>query len=454
MLDIVTTISSWIWGLPMLILLLGGGIILTVSLRFFQFRYFGYIVRQTFGKIIGVGNKDQNESEGTISAFQATTSALASTVGAANIGGVPVALSLGGPGAIFWMWVTMLLGSASKFTEIVLGVKYREKNEEGDWVGGPMYYIDKGLNWKPIALLFSFGLMLELIPSIMVQANSVAGSAKEAFSLSPTVTGVGVAILVGAVVLGGIKRIGKFAEKMVPFMAITYILGCLIIILVNIADMPRVFYLIFKHAFTPMSATGGFAGASFAAIVRWGIARGAYSNESGMGTAPIAHAAATTDHPVRQGFWGVFSVLIDTGTICTMTALVIISSGLWTADIPANQMPAQSFAQTFGQVGSTFITLGLLVFVVTTIITITFYGEKQAEYLFGTKFSKFMRLIYIVSIVIGAIGGLEILWKFLDILLASIIIPNVIAIVALRKEVRDLVDEFFNSEEYYLNDIK
>jgi len=448
--DLIGKISAWIWGIPMLVILVGGGVFLTFALGFFQFRYFFYILKQTFGKIFS-----KPEGEGTVTPFQAATSALASTIGASNIVGVPVAIMMGGPGAIFWMWITALVGAASKFTEVVLGLKYREKNEEGDYVGGPMYYIEKGLNWKPVSILFAFFLMIELVPSIMVQANSVAGSA-QALNISPTITGIVVAVLVGLVVVGGIKRIGQVSEKLVPFMALLYFCGAIIIILTHANMIPTAIALIFKHAFIPAAPVGGFTGAVVAQAMRWGIARGSYSNEAGMGTAPMAHSAAITDHPVRQGFWGIFEVIVDTLIVCSTTAFLVLTTGKWTEVDPsqATSIPALAFQDFYGPVGGSLVTFSILCFVISTIIVIIYYGEKQAEYLFGLGFSKIMRWVYLVSIFIGAIGGAKFLWQFLDILLACIIIPNMISIIALHKDVVQLKNEFFTSHQYYLKDIK
>ncbi len=448
--DIVLAISGWIWGTPMLVLLVGGGLFLTIYLGFFQFRYFGYIMKQTFGKIFS-----PPEGEGTLTPFQAATAALASTVGASNIVGVPVALAFGGPGAVFWMWITALVGGASKFVEIVLGIKYREKNEEGEYVGGPMYFIKSGLNWPFLASFFAFGLMIELVPSIMVQANSFAGSAAD-MGVPPLVSGIIACVLVGLVVIGGIKRIGAVSEKLVPFMALLYVIGCIIIILMNIVNVPAAFGLIFKGALSPSAAMGGFAGAAVASALRWGVARGSYSNEAGMGTAPIAHSTAITDHPVRQGFWGIFEIVIDTLGVCTMTALAILTSGIWLEPGAANTasaLPSMIFTRVFGTLGGAVVNISLLLFVVSTIITVVYYGEKQAEFLFGLGFSKVMRYVYLISIVIGAIGGAQFLWNFLDILLALIIVPNMIGIIALRKDAKDLMNEFFTSDMYYRKDI-
>jgi len=448
--DLIGKISGWLWGPPLIILLAFGGIFLTVRLGFFQFKYAGYILKQTFGKIFS-----KYEGEGTLSPFQALTSALACTVGAGNIVGVPAAIMFGGPGAVFWMWVIAVLGMASKFTESVLAVKYREKNEEGEYVGGPMYYISKGLKMKWLGVWFAIGLMLEVIPSTMVQGNAVANSAKASFNISPVVTGIILAVVVGAVVIGGIKRIGKVTEKLVPFMALLYVGAAIIVVLINFAKIPEVLGLIFGYAFRPMAPVGGFAGAAIVATIRWGFARGVYSNEAGLGTAPIAHAAAATDHPVRQGLWAMTGIIIDTIVVCSATAFVVLSSGVWKnpgAMENASGLPAEAFSQYFGQFGSYLVTISLIFFVVSTIIVLTYYGEKQAEFLFGLKGAKVMKYVYVVSILIGAVGGAKILWQFLDITLALIVIPNMIAILLLSGEVAELKNEFFNSEKFYLKD--
>ncbi|WZL73886.1 amino acid carrier protein [Clostridiaceae bacterium 35-E11] len=445
-LDMIAKLSGWIWGTPMLIILVGGGVWMTVALGFFQFRYFPFIIKETFGKVFA-----KPEGEGTISPFQAATSALASTIGASNIVGVPVAIAFGGPGAIFWMWVTAIAGSALKFAEVMIGIKYREKNEEGDYVGGPMYYLTKGLKSPLLGGVFAFCLMVELAPSIATQTVSVVQTAST-IGIPNVVTGAVVAVIVALVVYGGIKRIAQVTEKMVPFMALLYLFGALIIIFQNITQVPAAFGLIFKHAFTPIAAGGGFAGAGIAATMRWGIARGSYSNEAGMGTAPIAHSAAVTDHPARQAMWGIFEVIVDTLIVCTTTAILILTTGLW-KEVPAAEaasMPARAFQALMGDaVGGGIVTFSILMFVLSTIIVVVYYGEKQAEYLFGTKFSKVMRIVYIASIFLGAVGGIEFLYQFLDILLASIIIPNMIGLVLMTKEIKQMKDEFFGDPKYY-----
>lgn len=449
-LDAIISFSNWLWGIPMLVIIVGGSIFLTLKLGFVQFKYFPFAMRQTFGKMF----KKPEEGEGTVSAFQAASAALASSIGASNIVGVPVAIAFGGPGAVFWMWVIAFIGAGAKFSEVVLGVHYRELNEEGEYVGGPMYFLKKGIGGnlgKVLGVLFSFFLMIELVPSIATQSVSVVQTAST-INIPNWVTGLVLMLLIGAIVFGGIKRIGSFTEKMVPFMALLYILGGIVIIILNIGELPNAFALIFKHAFTPIAAAGGFAGATLAQAMRWGTARGVYSNESGMGTAPIAHATAVTDHPVRQAMWGIFENVVDTLIVCTITALIVIVTGLYTT-VPASEaatMPSLAFQTLLGDgLGGTIVTLSIALFVLSTITVVIYYGEKQAEYLFGLKFSKVMRVIYLLAIMMGALGGLEFLYQFLDIMLALIIIPNMIGLVLLSGKVKDLKDEFFNNPEFY-----
>jgi len=448
--DVLISFSNWLWGIPMLVILVGGSVFLTIRLGFVQFRYFPFAMKETFGKMFS----KSGDGEGTVTAFQAATAALASAIGASNIVGVPVAIAFGGPGAVFWMWVVALIGAGAKFTEIVLGIKYRELNEVGEYVGGPMYYLRKGIKGplgKVLGFLFSFFLMIEIAPSIATQTVSVVQSAST-LNIPNWVTGIVLVLIVGIVVFGGIKRIGKVTEKLVPFMALLYILGALIIIVVNITELPGAIVSIFKHAFTPAAAVGGFAGASIAQAMRWGTARGVYSNESGMGTAPIAHSAAVTDHPVRQAMWGLFENVVDTLIVCTATALVVLVTGLYET-VPSDQagtIPSLAFQSIMGTgLGGAIVTISITLFVLSTIIVIVYYGEKQAEYLFGTGFSRVMRIIYLASIFLGAYGGLEFLYQFLDLLLGIVIIPNMLGLLLLSGEVKELKDEFFNNPKYY-----
>ncbi|MFG6113649.1 alanine/glycine:cation symporter family protein [Halobacillus sp. MO56] len=436
----VANISNFLWTYVLALILIVGGVFLTIRLNFFQFRFFGHVLKRTIGQIF-----KKNKHEGTITPFQAFTSALASTAGATNIVGVPLAIALGGPGALFWMWMVALIGMATRYSEILLGLKYRELNKEGVWVGGPQYYIKKGLGWNKIAALFAFFLMIEIIPSVMVQSNSITTQVQGAFGWPVWITGIIITILIGIIVFGGIKRIGKVTDKLVPLMVLSYLIICFIVIFANIGTIPSIFGLIFTHAFTPISAAGGFAGAGIAQAIRWGIARGLYSNEAGLGTGPVAHAAAQTDHPSKQALWGIFSVFVDTIVICTVTGLTVLSSGAW-KEVGADQssnMVNIAFADVFGeQFGGAFVAIFLLFFVLTTVGVIIFYGEKQAEYLFGLRASKGMRVLYVISIYLGAIGGLQFVWQFLDLLLAAAVLFNIFPVLFMHKEIKAITEDY------------
>lgn len=444
----ILAFSDWLWGIPMLVILVGGSLFLTIRLGFVQFVHFGFAMKETFGKIF-----HKQEGEGTVTPFQAATAALASTIGASNIVGVPVAIAFGGPGAVFWMWVVALIGCAAKFSEIVLGIRYREKNEEGEYVGGPMYYLKgiKGPLGKALSWIFAFFLMIELIPSIAAQSLSAVQTAST-LNIPKIAVAALLVVLVGLVVFGGLKRIGQFTEKLVPFMALLYLVGGLAVIIANIGNLPHALGLIFKHAFTPAAAVGGFGGAAIAQAIRWGTARGVYSNEAGMGTAPIAHSGAITDHPVRQAMWGIFEIVVDTLIVCTVTALVVLITGLYEV-VPAKEaasIPAKAFQSLLGEgLGGTIVTVSIFLFVLSTITVIAWYGKTQAEFLFGSLFGNVMVVIYLAAIIAGAYLGLESIYKFLDILLASIIIPNMIGLVALSGEVAQLKKEFFGNPEFY-----
>ncbi|PRS04997.1 sodium:alanine symporter family protein [Bacillus atrophaeus] len=448
----VERVSDWMWGPPLIILLTGTGLYFTILLKFFQFRYPLYIFKQTIGSV-----GKEPKGEGTVTPLQALTSALSSTIGAANIVGVPAAIMFGGPGAVFWMWLIALFAMAIKFSESVLAVHYREKNEQGEFVGGPMYYITKGLKMKWLGVFFSVALIVELIPSIMVQGNSVSSSLALTFSFNEWAVGIVMAVIVGFVVLGGITRIGKVTEWFVPLMAGIYIGAGVWIMVTNGSSIPAFFSLVFSDAFQPSAAVGGFGGAALAETIRWGFARGLYSNEAGMGTAPIAHAAAMTDHPVRQGFWSITGIVIDTLIICTVTAFVVVSSGVWTKENAASDpssLTAAAFEHYFGAFGGYLVAVSLVFFVVSTILVVIFYGAKQAEFLFGLKAGPVMKVVYLAAIIVGAVGGAKLIWGFLDLALCGILLPNIIALLLLSKKVRALFDEFFQSEQFYLQDIK
>lgn len=443
--NILVAAANWFWGPPILILLVGGGLYLSIRLGFFQFRYFGYILSQTFGNMF-----KKSEGTGSVSAFQAATTALASSIGGANIVGVPVAIALGGPGAIFWMWMTALVGMGTKFTEITLGIKYREKNEKGEYVGGAMYY----LKHSPIPILgtvFAFFLMVEIAPSISTQTLTFIQNV-ELLGINKYM-GLGIFfVIVALVVFGGLKGIAKFCEVCVPFMASFYVIGGLIVIIMNINHVPLAFAEIFKNAFTPIAAVGGFSGAAVAQAMRNGIARGCYSNEAGMGTATIAHSTATVEIPAQQGLWAVFEIFVDTIIVCTITAIVVLVSGVWT-ELPSNQaatMPAVAFGRAFGsEIGSIIVSGCLLLFVLSTVIVIIFFGEKQAEFLFGHNAAIICRVLYMGFIILGVVFDLKTVYSLLDFMLGLVVITNMVGIIMMGGEAVEMKNEYFKNPKYY-----
>ncbi|WP_105986823.1 alanine/glycine:cation symporter family protein [Staphylococcus chromogenes] len=443
--DAIVAFTDWLWGFPIVGLLLLSSLFLTIYLKGVQFRHLGYIMKQTFGSI----NKEPR-GEGTITPRQALTSALSSTVGAANIVGVPTAIVMGGPGAVFWMIVIAFLGMALKFSENVLGIQYREKNAKGEFVGGPTYYMKNGFKNKKLGMIFAsifaFALAIEIIPSVMVQGHSVASTVHDTFNVNELITGLVIAALAALVVFGGVKRIATFTEFLVPIMVGIYLILGFIIIIMNIQHFPSVIALIVEKAFKPDAALGGSFGAALAATIRWGFARGIYSNEAGLGTSPIAHAAAKTDHPVRQAFWAVSEIIVDTLVICSTTAFVVLMSGVYTASDAkekAAALTARAYEDAFGSIGSATISISMIFFVFSTIIVVMYYGSRMAEFLFGLWAGTLMKVIYTVSIVIGAIGVGTQLWNLLDLALAIVLIPNIIAVLMLAPQVKRLTQEFF-----------
>lgn len=448
---ILDKFSNWLWEYPIMILLVGGGLFLNIKLGFFQIKYFPYIMGQTFGKMFSK-NKD---GEGTVSPFQAATAALASSIGAANIVVVPSIIFLAGPGAIFWMWITAIIGQSTKFGEIVLGIKYREKNSEGKYTGGPAYYLKKGLGGnigKFLGFLVAFFFMLEILPSITLQTLSAAGPL-ENLGINKTIAIGIIFALVILVVYGGIERIGKITEKMVPFMAAIYLTFGLIVLILNAGEIPNAIKMIFVGAFNPTAIVGGAAGWGIKLAMSKGIARGVYSNESGMGSAPYAHSTAITDHPSRQGLWGVFEVFVDTIVVCTMSALIVLTTGIWKNPEYKSVAVERAFNSTFGVLGSTIISISLFLFVLSTIIVIVFYCEKQGEYLFGTFFGKIMRMVASAMILLATVVSFDGADVFLNITLGLVVIPNMIAIIFMSNEIKELKQEFFNTKgKYYLKD--
>lgn len=440
LMEINGIINSFVWGPYMLILLVGTGVYLTFRTNFMSIGKLGYILKSTLFKMF----KKDTKGEGEITAFQAVATALAATVGTGNIAGVATAIALGGPGAVFWMWLSAIFGMTTKYGEVVLSINYREKTPDGRFVGGPMYYIEKGLKMKWLAYIFAaFGAIAAFGIGNMVQSNSVAASLEVSFGINKLVTGIILAVLAAIVIIGGIKRIGQVTERLVPVMAAFYILGALIIIFSNISHIGEAFGLIFGSAFTGSAAIGGFAGSTMKIAMTKGIARGVFSNEAGLGSAPIAHAAATTDHPVRQGLWGVFEVFVDTIVICSLTALSIIMSGVWNSGATGSELTTMAFNEGLPGPGGYIVSIGILLFAFSTILGWAYYGERCAEYLFGPKVNMIYRILWIPFVVIGSIGGLNFLWDMADTLNGLMAIPNLIGVLGLSGVVIKLTKEFF-----------
>ncbi len=441
------TINGLVWGPYMLILLVGTGVYFSIRTNFLQVTKFGYAMKETLFKIF---DKSEISEDGDITPFQALSTALAATIGTGNIAGVATAIAIGGPGAVFWMWVSAFFGMMTKFAEVVLAIQYREKTVEGNWVGGPMYYIEKGMgsNWKWLAWIFSlFGAFAAFGIGNMVQANSVAEAMNASFGIPHLISGIVLAIAAGAVILGGLKRIAAVTEKIVPFMAVFYMIGAIVILVLNIAEIPGSFGLIFSSAFTARAGVGGFAGATVMMAMRFGVARGVFSNEAGLGSAPIAHAAARTDHPVRQGLWGVFEVFADTIVICSFTALAIISSGVWSSGLTGSALTTEAFNEGLPGPGGIIVAIGILFFAFSTLLSWAYYGEKCAEFILGSGFNKIYRIIWLPLIVLGAIGSLTMIWNIADTLNGLMAVPNLIALLALSGVVIKLTKEFFARED-------
>ncbi|MFU8788153.1 MAG: alanine/glycine:cation symporter family protein [Methylobacter sp.] len=434
---LIATLSGWIWGPPMLTLLVGTGLYLTVLLKGLQFRVLPLALRMIF-------HKDHGHA-GDISHFAALMTALAATVGIGNIVGVATAITLGGPGAVFWMWMTGLVGMVTKYAEAVLAVKYREKGEHG-MRGGPMYYLAKGAGLPKLGWLFAlFTALATFGIGNMTQANATAKILEATFQIEPWVTGLILMVLTALVILGGIRTIGKFTSILVPFMIVGYVGSALTILVLNAAEIPHAFALIFQHAFSPAAATGGFAGATIAAAMRFGIARGVFSNESGLGSAPIAAAAARTNDPVKQALVSMTQTFIDTLVVCTITALVILTANAWTQGVDAGQLTSASFAETLGVTGKLIVAFATALFAYSTLIGWNYYGEKAVEYLFGARVIRVYRILFIAVVLIGAMTNLEFVWNFSDLMNGMMAIPNLIGLLILSNVVKEETDRYFKS---------
>ena len=458
-LDIVTSVNgavnSFAWGPIMLLLLVGTGVFLTIRTGCIQVRKFGYIMKNTVGSLFKKKNKDHGNN---LSPFQAVTTALAGTVGTGNIAGVTGALFMGGPGAVFWMWVSAFFGMCTKYAEIALAMKFRSTDEKGVHKGGPMYYIEKGLgkNWKWLAIIFAIlgGLASFGIGNI-AQTNEIAGAVNGLFGLNPLITGIILAVLVAIVIIGGVKRIGQVTSYLVPFMAIFYILAGIILIVMSIPRLPAAFGAIFSNAFSLRSVGSGIFGYAIMLAMKNGFARGVFSNEAGLGSAPIAHAASSTEEPAEQAMWGVFEVFIDTIVICTITALAVILSGVLdtAGGLDAFASKGAAAAAAFntilpGTIGGIIIQISLIFFALSTILSWSYYGERCWGYL--SRDNKVVNLIYkvifVLVCIVGATGSGTLMWDISDTLNGLMAIPNLIALLLLSGVVAKITKEYFSKD--------
>ena len=435
--SLITAVNDIVWGPPMLILIVSTGLYLMVGLKLMPLTNIGSGFRLLFK-----GRKTDSQA-GQISPFNALMTSLSATIGTGNIAGVATAISIGGPGALFWMWCTALVGMATKYAEAVCAVHYREVDEQGNYAGGPMYYIKNGLgkNWQWLALLFAlFGTAAGFGIGNTVQANSVADAMHSTFGISPLISSVVMVVLVGLVLLGGIKRIANVAGALVPFMAISYLVVGLIILLLNIGAVPAAMVLVVKSAFTGTAATGGFAGAGIMLAIQLGVARGVFSNEAGLGSAPIAHAAAKTNNPVQQGKVAMLGTFIDTLIVCSITGLVIVMTGQWSNGEGGAALTASAFASAM-PLGDTLVSIGLCLFAFTTILGWSYYSERCAVYLFGSRVLLPFRLLWVVAIPLGAMAELNFIWLLADTLNALMAIPNLIALLLLSPVIFSLTHQ-------------
>ena len=455
--SINNVVNNFIWGVPAMICIVGVGLLLSIRTGFLQIRKFPYAMKVTIGRML----KKREASDGALTPFQAVCTALAATVGTGNIAGVAGAIAIGGPGAVFWMWISALLGMCTKFSEVTLAVHFREKNAEGDLVGGPMYYIKNGLKkqWHWLAYLFAaFGVLTVFGTGNATQVNTITTAIDSALynygviseqnvSTLNLVIGIILAVLIGLILLGGIKRIGQVAEKLVPFMAVIYIILAIGVVILNYRNIPTVFASIFKGAFSPASVTGGAVG-SFFMSMKNGVSRGIFSNEAGLGTGSIAHACADTRKPVKQGFFGIFEVFVDTIVICTLTALVILCSGVPVGygDAAGAELTILGFTSTYGSWVSIFTAIAMCCFAFSTIIGWGLYGTRCVEFLLGTRANRPFMILYALVAIVGATMELGLMWNIAETFNGLMVIPNLIAVFLLSGVVVRLVKEYFDRE--------
>ncbi len=449
-------VNSFAWGPIMLILLVGTGIYLSIRTGFLQVRKFGYIMKNTFGSLFRKSDKDHGKN---LSPFQAVTTALAGTVGTGNIAGVTGAIFVGGPGAVFWMWVSAFFGMCTKYAEIALAIKYREKDENNQYHGGPMYYIANGLgkNWKWLAVIFAvLGGLASFGIGNIAQSNEIAGAAQGLFGLDPLITGIILAVLVAIVILGGVKRIGQVTSYLVPFMAVFYILAGISVVILRITDVPAALGSIFAGAFSFKSVGGGIFGYAIMVAMRQGVARGVFSNEAGLGSAPIAHAASSTEEPVEQAMWGVFEVFVDTIVICTFTSLAVLLSGILdtAGGLDAFSSKGAAAAQAFntilpGTIGGIIIQISLIFFALSTIIGWSYYGQSCWGYITNNnKVVEYIyKIVFILVCIVGSVGSGTLMWDIADTLNGLMALPNLIALIPLAGIVAKLTKDYFAKDQ-------
>lgn len=458
MIDVITNVNNFInglvWGWPALILLGFVGVLMTCMTKFFQISHFGYWMKNTIGAIFGDKHVTQHTQDKSISQFQSLCTALAATVGTGNIVGVAGAIAVGGPGAVFWMWLIAFFGMMTNYSENVLGILYRRKNERGEWCGGAMYYLRDGLGSKAgcktigtvLAVLFScFCLLASFGIGNMSQVNSMVGNVETAFGIPKLATGIFLVLAVGLVILGGLKRIAAMTEKLVPFMVIAYLIGTLIIIILHAGQIPAVFVSIFKGAFALKSAAGGVVGSGIALAMQMGMKRGVFSNEAGLGSSVMVHSSSNVREPIRQGMWGIFEVFADTIVVCTLTALTILSSGAVdlatgqltgaAAEIESNSLMSYAFSQTFGKPGAWFVAVAILLFAYSTVLGWSHYGSTACEYLFGTKSVTAYRIAFVVIVMAGSLMKAQLAWDISDTFNGLMMIPNLIGVLVLSPQV-------------------
>jgi AGCS family alanine or glycine:cation symporter len=438
-----SALNGWVWGPVTMLLLMGTGLYLTILTRGVQFRWLGKALREVLGQAF-----TKTHAEGTVTPFQAVATALASTVGVGNIAGVSTAITLGGPGALFWLIVSGLLGMGTKFAEVVLAITYREQDDTGTYRGGAMYILKNGLKAPRLGGLFALLAALAAFGiGNMVQANSVAESVKATFGIPATVSGIAIVVLTGAVILGGLRRIADVTQVLVPFMCLSYLLGAAVILVTHADRLPVVVETVLSSAFTGHAALGGFAGAGVMQALRFGIARGLFSNEAGLGSAPMVHASARTDHPVRQGLYGIFEVFVDTILVCASTGLVVLVTGEWSNGLTGAALAAKAFETGLpGVWGDVVVTTGILAFAFSTLLGWSYYGETAIAYLLGTKVILPYRLLWLVAAYLGATGSLHLVWDVADTLNGLMALPNLVGLVLLSPVVLRSLRDFVAKE--------